>query len=262
MYREVENMMRINYLKKKFQNGEKTIGTWCVIDSPMVTDIISSSNLDFVIIDMEHGPISYETAQAMVMVCESHQVSPVIRVGKLDEHLILRALDVGAHGVQVPNISTAEDAKLFVKLSKYPPLGERGFSPYTKAGLYDFKNGKALTKKANENTLLIANVEGTEGIKNLDGISKVEHIDVIFIGLFDLSKSLGIPGDVENPRLLTELKNAVKIVHSKGKKIGCVPANRKMLEEFISLGIDYVTYSVDSGVLKEGYSSAVELFRK
>ena len=253
--------MNVNYLKKKLETAQ-ALGTWCVIDSPMVVDVMATTGLDFIIIDAEHGPISYETAQQMVMACESHNISPIMRVGKLDEVSVLRALDIGIHGLQLPNISTVEDANNLVKFAKYPPIGVRGFSPYTKAGLYDVTKGKTLPKHANDNTLLIANVEGVEGIKNIDAISNVEHIDIIFIGLFDLSKSLGIPGDVENPKVIEALKNAIKTVKNNGKKIGSIAANKNMLEQFVELGVDYITYSVDAGVIKEAYAGIVKSFDK
>ncbi|MBU0591899.1 MAG: aldolase/citrate lyase family protein [archaeon] len=254
-------MMNENRLKKKLENNEKTLGTWCVVDSPTVVDIMATTGLDFIIIDAEHGPISYETAQCMVMACESHNVSPIMRVGELNEALVLRALDIGIHGLQMPNISNSEDATEFVRLAKYPPIGIRGFSPYTKAGLYDFNNGRELTKKANENVLLIANVEGVEGVENIEEISKVKHIDIIFVGLFDLSKSLGIPGDVENPKVMEKLKHVIDVVKKNGKKVGSIASNKKMLKQLMKLDIDYVTYSVDSGMIKEAYSEIVEEFR-
>lgn len=262
MHLEGDKMMGKNYLKERLSAGKPALGTWCVIGSPAVADIIASSGLDFLVIDAEHGPISYETAQQMAMACESRGVSPIMRVGKLDDWAILRALDIGVHGIQLPEISTAEDAKEFVKLAKYPPIGTRGFSPYTRAGNYDVANGKALPARANANILLIANVEGVEGIRNLDAISKVEHIDVVFIGLFDLSKSLGIPGDVENPLVSDALAKAVKTVKKNGKKIGSIATNLKMLDKFMGLGIDYVTYGVDAGMLKESYKEISGAFSR
>jgi 4-hydroxy-2-oxoheptanedioate aldolase len=254
-------MLNINYLKEKLDAEKQSLGTWCIINSPIVVDVIASSGIDFIIIDAEHGAISFETAQQMVIACESHKVSPIMRVGSIDESLILKALDIGIHGLQLPNISTVDDAEKFVKYSKYPPIGSRGFSPYTKASAYDVRNGPILPERANKNVLLIANVEGKEGINNIDAISSVEYIDVIFIGLFDLSKSLGIPGDVENPKVINTLKRVIEIVKSKDKKIGTIAANKNMMKLFINLGIDYITYSVDTGIIKESYLDIVSKFK-
>jgi 4-hydroxy-2-oxoheptanedioate aldolase len=255
-------MLRKNYLKEKLEKNRQTIGTWNIIDSTMVVDVIASSGIDFIVIDAEHGSISYETAQAMITICESYKVSPIMRVGEINESLILRALDIGSHGVQLPNITTAEDAKQFVTFAKYPPIGIRGFSPYTKAGLYDVINGKTMPVIANKNTLLIANVEGKEGIENLQEIVEVDGIDVIFIGLFDMSKSLGIPGDVQNPIVMEKLDKAIEIIHGNGKKIGSIASNLDMLQLLKEKKIDYLTYSVDTGMIKESYVNIINKFNK
>lgn len=253
-------MLNKNYLLDKLRSGKPALGTWNVINSPMIIDVIASSGLDFVIIDAEHGCTSFETAQIMVAVCESHGVSPVMRVGEINESMILRALDIGIHGLQLPNISRKEDAENFVKFAKYPPIGCRGFSPFTKAGNYDFKNAQILTEKANGNTLLIANVEGVEGLNNLEAISNVDGLDVIFIGLFDLSKSLGIAGDVNNPIVIQKLEDSVKMIHTSGKKVGTIAANAEKLRQFKAIGVDYLTYSVDTGILKEAYQNIASIF--
>lgn len=254
-------MLKNNYLKEKLNNNQLTIGTWNIINSPMVVDVIASSGIDFIVIDAEHGSIGYETAQVMIGLCESYKVTPIMRVGEINESLILRALDIGAHGIQLPNITTTKDVEKFVKFAKYSPLGTRGFSPYTKAGLYDVANGQNMPKIANENTLLIANVEGVDGMSNLEHISKVDGIDVIFIGLFDMSQSLGMAGDVENPKVIKKLDEAIKIIHKNGKKIGSIASNISMLKILKNKNIDYLTYSVDTGMIKESYQNMIKNFR-
>ena len=254
-------MLKKNFLKEKLEKNELAIGTWNIINSPMVVDVIASSGIDFIVLDAEHGSISYETAQTMISICESYGVTPIMRVGEINESLILRALDIGVHGIQLPNISTAEDAEQFVRYAKYPPIGVRGFSPYTKAGLYDVTNGKILPETANRNTLLIANVEGKEGMDNLEQIVRTEGIDIVFIGLFDLSKSLGIPGDVQNPLVMEYLDTAIDIVHRNRKKIGSIASNPEMLCTLKEKRVDYLTYSVDTGMLKESYQVLLTQFK-
>lgn len=254
-------MLKKNFLKEKLEKNELALGTWNIINSPMVVDVIASSGIDFIVIDAEHGSISYETAQTMISICESYNVTPIMRIGEINESLILRALDIGIHGVQLPNISTEEDAKAFVNFAKYPPIGIRGFTPYSKAGLYDVKNGTKLTQIANENTLLIANIEGEDGMSNLDSIVQVDGIDIVFIGLFDMSKSLGVPGEVQHPKVIQKLDEAIKIIHKNGKKVGSIASNLEMLKILKSKKIDYLTYSVDTGMIKESYQHMINNFR-
>ena len=255
-------MLSKNYLLEKLNNGQKTIGTWAIINSPMLIDVVASTGIDFIIIDAEHGGFSYETAQTLVSICQSHNVSPIMRVGEINESLILRALDIGMHGVQLPNIQTAEDAELFVQYAKYPPLGIRGFSPYTKAGLYDVNNAKKMPEISNSNTLLIANIEDEIGLSNLDSILKIKGIDVIFIGLFDLSKSLGVPGDIQNKMVLNKLDEAVIKIHSYNKKVGSIASSLEMLTLLKNKELDYITYSVDTGVVKNAYQEIINKFEQ
>ena len=153
-------MLKKNFLREKLASGRAVVGTWSVVPSVVLTDIIASSGIDFMIIDSEHGPIGSETAQNMVIACESRNVSPVMRVSGVVEGDILKALDIGVHCVQIPNITSSENIKSAITLAKYPPIGNRGFSPFTRAGGYSIEHAKELTKIANENVLLAIHVEG------------------------------------------------------------------------------------------------------
>jgi len=182
-------MLRRNYLKDKLKSGKSVLGTWAVIPSVVTVDIIASAGLDFIIIDAEHGPITFETAQNMAIACESREVSPIMRVPIVDEADILKALDIGMHGVQIPNIITKQDVETVVRFAKYPPLGNRGYSPFTRAGDYSLENATNLTETANQNTLVAINIEGEEVIENIHEILTIEALDIIFIGLYDISKA-------------------------------------------------------------------------
>ena len=255
-------MLKKNYSLDKLKNGHQILGTWNIINSPLVVDVICSTGIDFLVIDSEHGAVSYETAQTLAMVCESHLVSPIFRVGGVIEDQILRALDIGMHGVQVPNIRSAEEMHRLVEFAKYPPIGRRGFSPYTRAGGFDKGNAKKLTHVGNSNTYLIVNVEDEYGLNNLKDIVAIEAVDVIFIGLFDLSKSLGVPGDVESPLVLEKLSDAIDVIHAAHKKVGSIAASLGMLNLLKDMKVDYLTYSVDSGILFDGYTQICNEWNK
>jgi len=252
-------MIKSNFIKNKLENGEAVIGTWQTIPSPIVTDIICSTGLDFVIVDAEHGPINFDTAQEMAIACESRNVSPIMRVGNINEDDILKALDIGMHGIQIPNITSAEDINKVITYSKYPPVGNRGFSPFTRSGGYSIENATTITEKANQNTLVGINVEGEEAISNIDQIIEVPELDIIFIGLFDLSKALGIPGEVDNPRVIKYLKELTEKILRSGKYPGTIATSKDKVLAFQDIGLKYILYLVDCEILRAGYSN---LFRK
>lgn len=255
-------MLKNNYLKEKLENGQAVLGTWSMIPSTLTTDIIASSGLDFIIIDAEHGAISFETAQEMVMVCESRNVSPVMRVGTIDEADILKALDIGVHCIQIPNVNTKADVEKIVSLAKYPPVGNRGFSPFTRAGDYSILNSTTLTEKANKNTLIAINIEGKEAIEDIDNILTIKELDIIFIGLFDLSKALGIPGEVDNPKVLKYLEElTIKITNSK-KYAGTITTSKEKITDFLNIGLKYIVHLVDCEMLRNSYSEVKQHFDK
>jgi len=114
-------------LKERLRAGEIVFGSWCVIPSGSVMNIIASAGFDFVIIDLEHGPVSFETAEEMCRAAQSEQVSPIIRLGQINEEHILKSLDIGVEGLLVAHVETPEDARKVVSFSKYYPIGKRGF---------------------------------------------------------------------------------------------------------------------------------------
>jgi 4-hydroxy-2-oxoheptanedioate aldolase len=255
-------MLRENFLKEKLDSGRPVIGTVAVLPSTIAMDVIASSGLDFIMIDYEHGPIGFETAQDMAITCESRRVSPVVRVGGVICAEILRALDIGAHCVHIPNITNLNEIKEVIHFSKYPPLGNRGFSPFTRSGGYSHENTPAIMSQANDSTLLAIHIEGREAMANFDALLQVKQIDIIFIGIYDLSKSLGIPGQVDNPQLFESVKEITGKILRAGKYAGTFVTNRKQLEKFIAIGMKYILYSVDCEMLLRSYKEMQNSFEE
>lgn len=250
-------MKKNSLLRQKLQQNKPVIGTWCNIPSSFVTDIIASSGLDFLIIDREHGPITFETALQMVVACEANQVSPSLRIGSIHAEDMQKALDIGAHCVHVPNISTVEQAKQCVNIFKYPPIGQRGFSPFTKAGGYGSHPAKELMAHANEGPLLAIHIEDLQAVENLEAILHVSGVDIFFLGLFDLSKSLGIPGEITHPKLLSLVEKMTKTILSHGKYPGTIVTNQSQLKQSLDFGMRYIAYSVDCCMLKKCYQEMI-----
>ncbi len=248
-------------LKKRLKNGETVLGSWNIIPSPSLVEIIGNSGLDFIVIDSEHGPVSMETAENLIRAAEVSGMDVLIRVSHNDSHLILRALDIGACGVQVPHISTEKEAKLVVEYAKYYPEGKRGFSPFTRAARYSL-DAQGHTDRSNDETIVVLNIEGKEGIKNLKEIIKVPGIDVIFIGPYDLSQSLGKPGEVDNREIINCISRSVKIAETEGIACGSFARDMKYLDILLDCGVRYLTYMVDSAIILNSYKALRDLSQK
>lgn len=254
-------MRKENFLKQKLAAGKFALGIFCEIPSGSVINVIGCAGIDFVVIDSEHGPINMETAEDMIRAAEAEKMSPIIRVAENHPALILRALDIGAHGVQVPQISTREQAQQAVRYAKYAPLGERGLSPFTRAGSYSLKKSVTHTAEANKNTMVILNVEGVDGVNNLDEILTVDGVDVVFVGPYDLSQSVGKPGKVDDPVVVDSIRKCAQKIRAAGKVAGCFARDASMLKLLVDCGYQYATYLVDAAILLQACEQANETFK-
>jgi 4-hydroxy-2-oxoheptanedioate aldolase len=249
--------LKINKLKKALQEGKTVYGPFLKFTDPAVVEIMGFSGFDFVIIDQEHGPISIQNAQNMIRAAESVNITPIIRVNKNEETAILRALDIGTQGIEIPQINNKDNAIQAVKAVKYSPQGERGVCRYVRPANYSSMQKFDYFRQANDETMIIAHIEGIEGINNLDKILDVKGIDVIFIGPYDLSQSLGIPGDVSNKIVINKMEEVITKCKKREIAVGTFSDDVKTANFWVSLGIQYMSFSVDVGILYETSANLV-----
>lgn len=247
-----------SWLRQKIADKGAVLGPFCKMIEPGGYEIMGLAGFDFAIIDMEHGPISFERAQDLVRACELVGVSPVVRIPRNEEHYIIRALDIGAHGVQVPEINTRIQAEALAKAARYYPRGERGLCRYVRAAGYSSVPSAEYIPGANESVTVIAHLEAGEGLENLDEILAVDGIDVIFIGPYDMSQSLGIPGQVRSTRLVEKMIAIVEQAKARGKLVGTFVETIEDAKAWRSRGVTYLAYSVDVGLFYEKCAEIVQ----
>ena len=250
-------------MKRRLKDGQIVFGPWCVIPSPSIINIIGAAGLDFVIIDMEHGPMGFETAEDMVRAAESENCCPLIRVGQRGESAVLRALDIGAHGLLIPHVENRKDAEESVSLSKYYPEGSRGFSPYTRAGGYGYLEVENHAQKENEETLIGVILEGKAGIENIDSIVETKNIDLIYIGAYDLSQAMGMPGQVGHPIIKKEMGKCIRKIRDHGIAAGgYVAKNTDDIRWMIDMGMQFITCLPDATVIFHAFYECMRDFRQ
>jgi 4-hydroxy-2-oxoheptanedioate aldolase len=205
-----------------------------------LTEIIGLIGFDFVVIDMEHGPVDMGVAENMVRAAELAGVTPFIRVTHNRPHLILRALDIGALGVHVPEVSDAHEGKAVVASVKYAPQGQRGLGG-VRAAKYGLKDSlPEYAAAANQQTMVIVHIEDVKAVENLDALLAVEGIDVYFLGPTDLSNSLGIPGQSKDPKVIGLVEDSIKQIAGAGKIAGCIAADVETARRYTELGARYI----------------------
>jgi 4-hydroxy-2-oxoheptanedioate aldolase len=249
-------MARTNQLKAALKGGKRVFGTWSMLGAPSVVNVIGEAGMDFVVIDLEHGPMTFETVENQIYAAEAGGCSPIVRLGDSSEFNLLHALEIGAQSIMVSHVSTPEDADRIVRATRYHPDGDRGLSPFTRGhGYSDIDLGPKL-KAANEQMFTGVLVEGKTGLDNLEKIASVPNLDMVYLGVYDISQSMGVPGQVDHPSVVKVVKDCVRIIESKGLVAGSVARDKAYLHLLFDAGFRFIAYRVDCAILREGFVEA------
>lgn len=247
-YKDYYNTM--DKLKEKLKNNELTLGSWLTFSDPAIAEIMAKTGFDWLVIDMEHSGLSFHDVQQMIRVIDLCGVAPLVRVMKNDSDIIKKCMDIGAHGVIVPCVNSQEDAKKAVNAVKYPPLGTRGVG-LSRAQNYS-QDFESYRKWNQENSIVIVQIEHYRAVENLESIMRVDGVDGFIIGPYDLSGSLGIPGEFDNPKFKVVLEE----IHDKSSLFGFLMGQHvvnpdsdqvytlvKKGFKFIAFGVDFLFFS-------------------
>ena len=249
-------MLKKNRLKEKLTARKHVFGTWSMLGSASLINTIGYSGLDFVIIDMEHGPMAYETVENQLYAAEVTGLSPIIRLGEGSESSILHALEIGAQSIMVSHVSIPEEAQRIVYSCLYQPEGDRGLSPFTRNHGYSDVDLASKLEHANEQIFVGVLVEGKQGLDNLEKICEIPKLDMVYIGVYDLSQSVGASGDVRHPKVIKLVKDCVRIIESKGKVAGSVARDKDYIKMLFDAGFRFISYRCDSAVLRDSLAEA------
>jgi 2-keto-3-deoxy-L-rhamnonate aldolase RhmA len=234
-----------NTLKKKLQRQEITIGSWVTLGHTSIAEIMTKAGFEWLVVDMEHSVITLDIAQQLMQVIEGSGVIPLVRVCENDPVIIKRVMDAGAYGVIVPMVNTKKQAEEAVKAVKYPPVGTRGVGLARAQGYGDKFDEYAAT--VNRDSVVIAQVEHIESVNNLESILSVEGIDGCIIGPYDLSGSLGKPGNFDDPEVLTALTKVEQTCKEMKVALGMhvIQPDYRIVMEKVAKGYSFIAFSLD-----------------
>lgn len=250
----------LNNFKTKLAEGQSVIGPFMKTGDPAFVEAAGYVGFDFVILDNEHGPVTMESMQNNVRAAILAGTLPVIRVQDSSESSIGKALDIGALGIQVPQVQNAEQALAVVKRAKFHPEGERGVCRFVRAAKYSTLDRHEYFREANE-ALVILQLEGIEALGNIDAIVDVPGIDVLFIGPYDLSQSLGVPGQIANPKVIEKMQFIVDKARGKNIVVGTFVDEPGDVQKWKDAGVQYISYSVDVGIFADACRKIVDLHK-
>ena len=258
--------MQENVVKKKFEDGEVSIGTFFEIGNANVAEALSYSDLDYMIIDTEHGPFDVESVMLMLRSAELHQTTALVRSKDSNRNSILKLLDIGAAGLIIPQIHSVEEIRRIVEYGKYYPVGERGvaFGRCAGWGYETYAQGDIQNyfTYCNKQTLLIPQCETQGCLDNIEEIAKVEGVDGIFVGPYDLSVAMGIPTQFEKPEFKAAIDRIVSAVHAAGKFVMIYCADPQVAKARMSQGFDSVTVNNDVNLYVEALNALVKSIKQ
>lgn len=254
----------MNKFKEMIDKGQKPLGIFAEMSSTYAVECLGRAGFDYVIIDNEHSPIEAETSAEMIRAAELCGITPFCRVREISRPAILKLLDVGAKGLIVPNVNSVEDVKKLVSYCKYMPIGNRGFCPSRKDGWgYDLNMTVAETMEYfNKEVLLIPQCETVGALESIEKITAVDGVDGIFIGPFDLSISMGIPGQFNNPVFLQALERIQKACREMKKFCILFTGTADGVVDGIHKGYDSMTYSLDAGLMIDCFKERLASIKK
>jgi 2-dehydro-3-deoxyglucarate aldolase/4-hydroxy-2-oxoheptanedioate aldolase len=230
--------------------------------SPGIAQIMKLAGCEYIIYDMEHTGLGYETVKDQVAMCRGLDVVPMVRVPRSDYAYLARALDIGCEGVMVPMVNTADEAKSIVEACRYPPIGRRGAAFGFAHDHYEAGAPVDKIKHANKRNLVIAQIETEHGLENVEEIAAVEGIDVLWVGHFDLTNFLGIPGEFDNKIYKDALKRVVKAGRKHGKGLGFMASDETWAREYKANGFNMLAAGTDHGLLMAGVNKLLGSVRE
>lgn len=213
-----------------------------------IAKIAENAGVDFIIFDMEHSGFEIERCFDLIAYSKACSFAPFVRVPEAQYHFLARLMDAGALGVMIGNVETPEAAKYIVDSSKYAPLGRRGVGLGSAHTDYGVPDPATYFRESNESTVVICQIESPKGVANAEAIAATPGVDILWVGHYDLSQGLGIPGQFQHPDFLAALDTTVAAARKHGKRLGIQPGNQQLLEQWLNIGFDVISWNVDSAV--------------
>jgi 2-dehydro-3-deoxyglucarate aldolase/4-hydroxy-2-oxoheptanedioate aldolase len=255
--------MRANAVKKNLAAGGVAFGSMIFeFLTPGMPRLLKNAGAEYALYCMEHTGASYETLKPQLALCRALGVVPLVRVPGTEYDFIARALDCGALGVMVPLVDTATQAEFIVSCTRYPPAGGRRGAAFGFAH-DDYEGGDVAgkMKMIHDRTLVIAMVETRSGLENVDAIAAVPGVDVLWLGHFDLSNFLGIPGQFSHPQFQDAIRKIVAAANRHGKAAGYMAASAALGKEYLAHGFRMLATGTDQGMLQEATRAMLDGMR-
>jgi 4-hydroxy-2-oxoheptanedioate aldolase len=238
-----------NAVREAWARGEAVVGPFVQLATAASVEIAALAGFGLVAIDLEHGPFGGDLAEQMVRAADARGIAAFVRVLANRPELIAGALETGACGVLVPHVDSVGQARAAVAAARFHPAGERGLGPTARSAGYGAEGGRAYFDRANQSTIVGLMIEGASAHAELDGFLELEGVDLIMVAPYDLSQSLGVPGEVTHPRVVAATEDICARVIASGKQVGTFTIDPAAGAEWIRRGVGLLGLDTDVGML-------------
>ncbi len=225
------------------------LGPFVRIPRAEIVEILGLAGFDFAVADLEHGPIGHHELYPMILAAERRGLRLLARVPGLQESYFKWLLDLGIGGLQVPHIKTADDARRAVEYANFSPAGERGLCRFVRAAEFSNTPREQYIDQANSRNLLVLQIEGKEGVDQIEAIAAVRGVDVIFVGPYDLSQSLGLIGQIWHDRVVAEISRVVEVCRKNRIAAGVFTDTPEGVNHWAAAGVKYINYRIEADVI-------------
>jgi 2-keto-3-deoxy-L-rhamnonate aldolase RhmA len=254
--------MHDNLVKRKLKSGETVLGTMMFeFNTTGIARLASVAGAEFAVYDMEHTGWSIETIRSLIATTPRPQLVPIVRIPASDYHFIARVLDVGSMGIMVPMVESAEQARAIANAAKYPPVGRRGAAFTIAHDDYRHDPIPEVIRSSNDEVLLIAQIETVKGLDVVEQIAAVPEIDVLWIGQYDLTNSMGIPGQMQHPDLLAAIQRVLTACRVNNKIPAVLATSIAEGRSQLQMGFQMVAYGGDLWIYQSALRDGLKALR-
>ena len=249
-------------MKQLFENDGVALGMMLSgVSNPAAATMLSSAGMDYLILDMEHGPFDWSDMAAMVGTARGAGIQPIVRIPEIRRETVLKPLDAGAAGLLVPMVDTVEQAEEIVRHAKYAPLGQRGTA--LRRGHSDYRKNPPVEymARANDETTIAIQIESREALKNAEALAAVDGVDALFVGPFDLSVDMGLTGQATHPQMREAYQTVLAAAKASGKVAGIHLFDLDLAKSLIAEGYQMVSVSSDIDIIVDQSAANVSALR-
>lgn len=251
--------MKPNRIRQLLAEGKRPVGHMVMeFATRGIAKLTEFGGADFVLIDMEHSGLGVPDVAGLIAWYKATPITTIVRVPSIEYHFIARIMDAGAHGIMAPNVRSAEEARKVVDSMRYAPEGGRGLGLGAALNDYAPPVPRDYMTAANRDNFVICQIESQKALDNLDAIASTPGVDCLWVGHFDLTQSLGIVAEFQNPKFLDALKKVADTAKAHGQAAGIQPGSLEQAKQWIEIGYNLISFSSDTGVYRSALKSAVD----